>query len=233
MEGKTVMHATELASILVSHSLFADCHSDELSEIILRGHFVHFKKGQEIMGQGEDGETLFIFLSGFARISMVASNGHEIVLDYAEPGYVVGEIAFLDGGPRSATVCALSEVDALSLSRSAFEQVIEKHHALALRMLKAMARRMRQANDVIEADRAFTSGPRLARYLLRLMVAGADDGKLKLALSQSELGNFVGLSREQINRQLSAWSDAGVIDLEQGRVRIVDRDMLLEISEAA
>jgi CRP/FNR family cyclic AMP-dependent transcriptional regulator len=227
------MHATELADILVSHSLFADCDSDELSDIILRAHLVRFKKGQEIMGQGEDGDTLLIFLSGFARISMVASNGHEIVLDYAEAGYVVGEIAFLDGGQRTATVEALSEVSALSLSRTAFQEVIEKHHALALRMLKAMARRLRQSNDVIEADRAFTSGPRLARYLLRLMVAGATDGKLKLALSQSELGNFVGLSREQINRQLSAWSDAGVIDLEQGRVRIIDRDMLLEISEAA
>ncbi|MEZ5708856.1 MAG: Crp/Fnr family transcriptional regulator [Blastomonas sp.] len=226
------MHATELAGILASHSLFADCESDELSDIILRGHFVRYKKGQEIMGQGDEGDTLLIFLTGFARVSMVASNGHEIVLDYAEPGYVVGEVAFLDGGQRTATVQALSEVTALSLSRSAFDEVLEKHHLLGLRMLKAMARRLRQVNDVIEADRAFTSGPRLARYLLRLMVAGSSDGKLKLDLSQSELGNFVGLSREQINRQLSAWVDAGVIKLEQGRVWIIDRDLLLEISEA-
>ena len=65
------------------------------------------------------------------------------------------------------------------------------------------------------------------------MVSGAKEGKLKLDLSQSELGTFAGLSREQINRQLSAWSDAGLIELEQGRVKIIDRDTLLEISEAA
>lgn len=226
------MHATELAGLLAAHSLFADCKSDELSDIILRGHYVRYRKGQEIMGQGEDGDNLLIILSGFARISMVASNGHEIVLDYAEPGYVIGEIAFLDGGTRTATIEALSELTALSLTRAAFDEVIEKHHELALRMLKAMARRLRQSNDIIEADRAFTSGPRLARYLLRLMVVGATDGKLKLDLSQSELGNFVGLSREQINRQLSAWADHGVIELKQGQVRIIDRDLLLEISEA-
>ena len=106
------MHATELAGLLAAHSLFADCKSDELSDIILRGHYVRYRKGQEIMGQGEDGDNLLIILSGFARISMVASNGHEIVLDYAEPGYVIGEIAFLDGGTRTATIEALSELTA-------------------------------------------------------------------------------------------------------------------------
>jgi len=227
------MHAAELAGLLASHSLFADCDSNELSDIILRGHYVRFRKGQELMGQGDEGNTLLIILTGFARVSMVASNGHQIVLDYAEPGYVIGEIAFLDGGPRTATVEAMSELTALTLSRPAFDEIIARHSQLALRMLKAMARRLRQANDIIEADRAFTSGPRLARYLLRLMVVGASEGKLKLDLSQSELGTFAGLSREQINRQLSAWSEAGFIELEQGRVRIIDRDVLLEISEAA
>ncbi len=95
------MHANELAALLASHSLFADCDNDELSDIILRGHFVRYRKGQELMGQGDDGDNLLIILTGFARVSMVASNGHEIVLDYAEPGYVIGEIAFLDGGPRT------------------------------------------------------------------------------------------------------------------------------------
>jgi len=227
------MHAAELAGLLASHSLFADCDSNELSDIILRGHYVRFRKGQELMGQGDEGNMLLIILTGFARVSMVASNGHQIVLDYAEPGYVIGEIAFLDGGPRTATVEAMSELTALTLSRPAFDEIIARHSQLALRMLKAMARRLRQANDIIEADRAFTSGPRLARYLLRLMVVGASEGKLKLDLSQSELGTFAGLSREQINRQLSAWSEAGFIELEQGRVRIIDRDVLLEISEAA
>jgi CRP/FNR family cyclic AMP-dependent transcriptional regulator len=227
------MHANELAELLASHSLFADCETDELSDIILRGHFVRYRKGQEIMGQGDDGDNLLIILTGFARVSMVASNGHEIVLDYAEPGYVIGEIAFLDGGSRTASIEALTELTALSLSRPAFEEIAERHVAMPRRMLRVMAKRLRQANDVIEADRAFTSGPRLARYLLRLMVSGAKEGKLKLDLSQSELGTFAGLSREQINRQLSAWSDAGLIELEQGRVKIIDRDTLLEISEAA
>ena len=229
-----VMHAAQLADLLTAQSLFADCEPDELSDILLRGHHRSFRRDQEMMAQGGEGDSLFIILTGLARVSMVAANGREIVLDYAEPGAVVGEIAFLDGGERTASVHAIDPVEALCLSRTAFQDIIAKHQNLAMRLLRAMARRARQNNAVIEADRAYTSGPRLARFLLRLMIAGEGgaDGQLKLALSQGELGNFAGMSREQINRQLSAWAESGVIGLKGGRVNIIDREALMDVAEA-
>ncbi|WP_068075843.1 Crp/Fnr family transcriptional regulator [Novosphingobium lentum] len=233
------MHASQLAETLASQSLFADCEHDELSDIILRGHLRSFKRDQEMMAQGEQGDVLFIVLSGLARVSMIAANGREIILDYAEPGSVLGEIAFLDGGERTASVHAIDPVEVLSLSRTSFADIIHRHQGLAMRVLKAMARRLRQNNAVIEADRAYTSGPRLARFLLRLMMASNnaqgvanDQGQLKIALSQGELGNFAGMSREQINRQLSAWAETGVIGLKGGRVSILDREALMDIAEA-
>jgi CRP-like cAMP-binding protein len=229
------MHAAQLAETLTSQSLFADCEPDELSDIILRGHLRTFKRDQELMAQGDEGDTLFIVLSGLARVSMVAANGREIILDYAEPGAVLGEIAFLDEGERTASVHAIEPVEALCLSRAAFKEVVARHQGLALRLLKAMARRLRQNNAVIEADRAYTSGPRLARFLLRLTMAenGEDGGsKLKIPLSQGELGNFAGMSREQINRQLSAWADGGIVALKTGRVTVLDRESLMDIAEA-
>ncbi|OYX92392.1 MAG: Crp/Fnr family transcriptional regulator, partial [Novosphingobium sp. 35-62-5] len=161
-------------------------------------------------------------------------NGREIILDYAEPGHVLGEIAFLDGGERSATVEVIDPIEALVLTRGAFSDIIEKHKGLALRLLKAMARRLRQNNAVIEADRAYTSGPRLARFLLRLMMGdgAGNENQLKIALSQGELGNFAGMSREQINRQLSAWAENGMVGLKGGRVTILDRDALIDVAEA-
>jgi CRP-like cAMP-binding protein len=231
------MHAAQLADLLKAQSLFADCEQDELSDVLLRGHHRSFKRDQEIMAQGDDGDTLFIVLAGLARVSMVAANGREIVLDYAEPGTVLGEIAFLDRGERTASVHAIDPVEALCLSRAAFDEIVARHSGMAMRLLQAMARRMRQSNQVIEADRAYTSGPRLARFLLRLMMAGNDNGgggesQLKLALSQGELGNFAGMSREQINRQLSAWADTGVIALKSGRVTVLDREALMDVAEA-
>lgn len=231
------MHASQLADLLTSHSLFADCEPDELSDVLLRGHHRSFKRDQELMAQGAEGDSLFIVLSGLARVSMVAANGREIVLDYAEPGAVLGEIAFLDKGERTASVHAIDPVEVLILSRAAFDEIVARHKGMALRLLRAMARRLRQSNQVIEADRAYTSGPRLARFLLRLLIAGngaevSGEGQLKLALSQGELGNFAGMSREQINRQLSAWADTGVIALKSGRVTILDREALMDVAEA-
>lgn len=229
------MQPTQLAATLASQSLFADCEPDELADIIARGHLKTFKRDAELMAQGDEGTTLYILLSGLARVSMIAANGREIVLDYAEPGHVLGEIAFLDGGERTASVHALEPIEALVLSRTAFDDIVRKHPRMALRLLKAMARRIRQNNAVIEADRAYTSGPRLARFLLRLMMSnepGSADGQLRIALSQGELGNFAGMSREQINRQLSAWADSGMVTLKGGRVTILDRGALMDVAEA-
>ncbi|MBA4355227.1 MAG: Crp/Fnr family transcriptional regulator [Novosphingobium sp.] len=228
------MDAAKLADALTAQSLFADCEQAELTDIIARGHVRAFKPGQELMAQGEEGNTLFIVIKGLARVSMVAANGREIILDYAEAGHVLGEIAFLDGGDRTASVEAIEPVEALVLTRTAFADIIEKHQGLALRLLKAMARRLRQNNAVIEADRAYASGPRLARFLLRLMMGDNSEAgnQLKIALSQGELGNFAGMSREQINRQLSAWVDNGIVALKGGRVTILDREALVDVAEA-
>jgi CRP/FNR family transcriptional regulator, cyclic AMP receptor protein len=179
------MEAETLADTLTSSSLLAGCSFEELADIAMRGAARSFKAGQPIMIQGDPGDTLWIVLKGLARVSMVAANGREIVLDYAECGAVLGEIAFLDGGERTASVEAVELVDALGLSRLAFAEIIGKHHGLALRLLQAMARRLRQNNTVVEADRAYTSGPRLARTLLRLTMRGEDDSKTRLKLATS------------------------------------------------
>lgn len=231
------MQAAQLAEKLTSQGLFSECKPEELADILDRAQHRSFKRGQEMMAQGDAGESLFIVLSGLARVSMVAANGREIILDYAEPGAVLGEIAFLDGGERTASVHAIEPVEVLCLSRPAFDEIIGRHQGLALRVLQAMARRLRQTNAVIEAERAYPSGPRLARFLLRLMMTADEDqshggeGRLKLALSQSELGNFAGMSREQINRQLAAWADTGLIGLKGGRVSIIDREALMDVAE--
>ncbi|KUR71138.1 Crp/Fnr family transcriptional regulator [Novosphingobium fuchskuhlense] len=231
------MDAATLAETLTASSLLAGCAPEELADIAARGTVRSFKPGTAIILQGDPGDTLWIMLKGLARVSMVAANGREIVLDYAERGAVLGEIAFLDGGERTASVEAIEPVEALGLTRAAFSEIVGKHQGLAMRLLQAMARRLRQNNTVIEADRAYTSGPRLARFLLRLMMGGegseaGGEARLKIALSQGELGNFAGMSREQINRQLSAWADGGIVALKGGRVTVLDREALVDIAEA-
>lgn len=227
------MDAQTLAALMPPQSLFAACRLDELSDLLSLASQVEMKKGQTLMLQGDPGNFLIILLAGQARVSMVSSNGREITLDYAYEGAVLGEIAVLDGGDRSASVLALLDGSYLRLTRAAFEAFVERQPGMAWRLLKELARRLRQANATIESDRAFASGPRLARFLQRLMIVGENDGRLRLDLNQSELGSFAGMSREHINRQLSTWADSGLIALDHGRIRILDSRLLADIAESA
>ena len=227
------MNADELLRMIPGNALIASWGAEELQDLLERANVCPMKRGDVVMHQGDAGDFLVVLLDGTLRVSMVASNGREIILDYLEPGCVIGEIAILDGGERTASVTALGEGKYLKLGSRAFREVLERHPRVAWGLLKEMARRLRNANNIIESDRAYASGPRLARTLQRLMQTGTDKGALRLDLSQSELGAFAGISRENINRQLGAWADSGVVALEQGRVKILDRDVLEEIAMAA
>ena len=227
------MNASELAAILPEGSLFAACRADELTDLLALSSRHDMKKGQTLLLQGDPGDQLLILLSGNAKVTMVAQNGREITLDYADPGAVLGEIAVLNGGGRSASVIAVSSGSYLRLTRAAFEAFVERQPGVAWHLLKELARRLRQTNDTVESDRAFASGPRLARFLQRLTLSSNADGRLRLDLSQTELGSFAGMSRENINRQLSAWADAGVIALEHGQIRVLDSHFLSEIAASS
>ena len=227
------MTPAELAAHLPTGSVFADCDDAQLADLLAIGTLQTIKAHDEILRQGDEGTALILVLDGVVRVSMVTPNGREIILDYAEAGAVLGEIAVLDDQPRTASASAMWAGRVLRISRAHFFSFIERHPKVAIRLLREMARRLRESDMTIESDRAFTTGPRLARYLKRLTDQKGHGTRLTRDLSQSELGSFVGISRENINRQLAAWASEGVIELTQGKIRIIDPDYLTQIAEAA
>jgi CRP/FNR family transcriptional regulator, cyclic AMP receptor protein len=227
------MTPAELKAHLPTGSVFADCDESELADLLSIGTVHPTRSNDEILRQGDEGTSLVIILDGVVRISMVTPNGREIILDYAEAGAVLGEIAVLDDQPRTASAIAMWAGRMVRISRANFLGFIERHPQVAIRLLREMARRLRETDATIESDRAFTTAPRLARYLKRLTDQKVHGTRLTRDLSQTELGSFVGISRENINRQLAAWASEGVIELTQGKIRIVDRDYLTQIAEAA
>ena len=224
------MKAHDLLRLVPKNSLICACAPEELDELLERVKIEYAPKGTVLMHQGEPGESAVIIVTGTARVDMVASNGREIVLEYLDQGAFVGEIALLDECERTATVTMAEDGSIMRLQRATCQEFLERNPDVALRMLREMAARLRQMNETVESDRAYSAGPRLARYLQRLTDVEAANHKLKIDLSQSELGRFVGISRENINRQLSAWAEAGLIDLEHGQIRIMDCQALWDIA---
>ncbi|MEQ1509167.1 MAG: Crp/Fnr family transcriptional regulator [Sphingopyxis sp.] len=226
------MKGSDLVDLLAPGSLFAGASAEQLDAVAARGILRQYTRGDVIMHQGDPGDSFYILISGVARVSIVAANGREITLDYLEKGAAIGEIAVLDGLERTASVVAHEAVTAMRLDRNAIRDIIRERPDFAWQLLGQMARRLRQANMTIEGDRAFASGPRLARSLVRLMATGPEGASLRHDLNQTDLAHFAGMSREQINRQLSVWVDSGIITRTHGRVTIVDPEILLEIAES-
>lgn len=226
------MDHARLAELQGPDSIFSGLSVEDWAEIASRSVQINFVKGKELLVQGDPGDMMLILTEGTARVSMLTAGGREIVLAYAEPGAVLGEIALLDGGERTASVTATSAGSALQLGRNALKDFSASHPEFTWSLMQQLARRLRTADQTIESDRAYASGPRLARYLKRLIRKDATEATHKVELSQTELGNFAGMSREHINRQLRSWEESGVISLEQGRVRVLDADMLEDISES-
>ena len=120
----------------------------------------------------------------------------------------------------------------LTLARPVFERVMAENHQIALRLMRELAQRLRRANQTIESDRAYGAAPRLARFLLRLLQGdGHEDGTI--GLSQTELAMFAGISRENINRQLGLWAQAGLVELDHGKIRVIDIDWLEDVADAS
>lgn len=190
------------------------------------------KPDDVIINQGdEDGDFAVFLLSGGLKISMVSAGGREIILNYCAPGELVGEIAMLDSGPRTATVSAVVPSRVLLLPSRSFLAIVSTDPASVVGVMRELARRVRQLNLVIESDRTFSMAPRLARALVRLIDTDRSDGRLRYNPSQSDLGAFAGLARENVSRLLSDWEAQNII-ARKGRALIVrDPDYLHLLAE--
>lgn len=226
------MDSTQLHGRLPAHSLLHALSENELAHLLRDARECRARKGDVLLEQGAEGDFLIIVLEGQARVTVYTANGREIVLDYVGAGSVLGEIALLDGGTRTASVIAMDPMRYLTLARPVFERVMAENHQIALRLMRELAQRLRRANQTIESDRAYGAAPRLARFLLRLLQGdGHEDGTI--GLSQTELAMFAGISRENINRQLGLWAQAGLVELDHGKIRVIDIDWLEDVADAS
>lgn len=192
-------------------------------------------RGESVFREGDPGERALVVLSGTFRISVISRSGKDIVLAYAGAGDIVGEISVLGGGVRTASATAIEPSRILIIYKRDLRALCADDPEVAWALLGYLARRLRRTNELLESGRGSAMGPKLARGLLRLLdehgVSGRDGERLSIPVSQGDLGAFVNLSRENVNRQLKEWEQDGYVILETGRTCVTDRAALEEIAE--
>ncbi|WP_298301326.1 Crp/Fnr family transcriptional regulator [uncultured Erythrobacter sp.] len=214
---------------LAPDSLLRALSRVQLEGLLAKSNRRELKKGDVLINQGdEEGDFAVYLLSGALKISFVSAGGREIILNYCAPNELVGEIALLDSGPRTATVTAVVPSAVLLLPTQAFLETVSNNPASVVGVMRELARRVRQLNLVVESDRTFSMGPRLARALVRLIDRNREDGELIYNPSQNDLGAFAGLARENVSRLLTEWEAQEVIE-RKGRALVVRDIEYLEL----
>jgi CRP-like cAMP-binding protein len=186
------------------------------------GSPIRLTHGQRLFSAGDAGDAAYLVISGELEVQLSRSDGSETYLARIRPGAVIGDMAVLDGGKRSADVVASRTSQLLRFGRQAVLDALAEEPQAALRLLAVLVGRLRETNTLVEESTALDLGARLARVLL------GESGPV--TRSQSDLARLVSGSRESVNRKLSVWRGEGWIEIGTRGIILRDRDALARVA---
>jgi len=205
---------------------------DEASAATLRASMtgVKLSRGQTLFKEGDAGDQLFVVVDGKLKLGTTSNDGRENLLSILGPGDMFGELSLFDPGPRTATATAVVDSKLLALANDQVIGWVKEHPQVSLQLLGRLAQRLRKANDVL-SDLVFADVPgRVAKAIIELgerFGTKKDDGlDVNHELTQEELAQLVGASRETVNKALADFSSRGWIKLEPRRVIILNYERL-------
>ena len=212
--------------LLSKSTVFAALDEAARHDLAATGFEREYAAGETIFLAGSAGQSMMAIARGTVRISMLAPTARDVVLADLVAGDVFGEVAMLDGGERSADAIALTNCRLSVFERRKVLAVLERHPSSAIQLVKLLCARLRRSDERM-SEIAFMDLPsRLARALLRATESGAPPRRAKTSLSQTDLANLIGSSRENVNRCLRNWQKQGLVDIDKGWVVIPDREAL-------
>lgn len=211
--------------VLTQAAIFQGLEPSAVTALTRQLRSVSFPAGHTVFVEGEAGDRLYIIAKGKVKVGCKTADGRENLLALMGPGDMFGELALFDPGPRTSTVTTLTEVRAVTMDGEALRTWMANRPEIAERLLRVLARRLRRTNDNL-SDLIFTDVPgRVAKQLLYLSQRfGSRDGealRVDHELSQAELAQLVGASRETVNKTLSDFAQRGWIRL-QGKTVLID-----------
>jgi CRP-like cAMP-binding protein len=217
------------------HSLLDALEPDEWAKLAAFARREIYKADEVIFRKGDPGHSMMTVLRGRIKISSSSGEGKEVVLALLGQGEVLGEMAVLEGKPRSADATALEASELMVVHRRDFIPFLERNPRICIRLLGIFSARLRRTSALVE-DRRFLNFPsRLAKMLLDLAMADgrevADGMRIDFKMSQKTVGALLGASRESVNKQLAAWQSEGLVKMGRGFIVLTRPEDLARIVE--
>lgn len=213
-------------ALLAKHFLLREADPKTLDQLVAASVVVSYGNRQRIFDKGDDGDRLLGVLGGQVRIYVMSSEGRELIMNVIMPGELFGEISLIDGKPRSASAVAIGDTDLLHIRRQDFIALLKNNGELCLKFMSILCERVRWTSGLLEDASLLDLPARLAKRLLSLARGIGEkqgDGiRIGVKLSQTDLGNMLGVTREAVNKQLREWKKDGLVDMQDGQMLILN-----------
>ncbi|TDE41460.1 Crp/Fnr family transcriptional regulator [Nonomuraea mesophila] len=224
MKGQLPHDVEAIAAVLAEIPLFRVLGESGIRSTARAGPARRYRSGQIIFHQGDPGESLYVLLDGLVKVVFTTEHGDEIVLNMLGRGDTFGEMALLDGSPRSASIVTARPAWVFALPRARLLELMREHPGLADEFLRMLGHMVRRLTDQA-ADLAFLDlGGRLAKLLLQLADKhGQADGVVEMpGLTQSDLAALIGASRPAVNRALQSLVSRNLIAVQGRTITLLD-----------
>lgn len=211
--------------------LFAGLEPGQIDTVATGLRSRRFRRGEVLFHQGDPGDSLFVIAAGSVKVVLPSESGDEAIINTLRPGDFLGELALLDGAPRSATVVALERTETLMLPRARFRALVAAEPALRDALLAGLARELRRLTEHVGELHFLDLTGRLAASLARLARehgVAQPDGSLRLdaRLTQADLAAMVGSTRQSVNKLLGTFAEDGLIQLDRDALVVARPDDL-------
>jgi CRP/FNR family transcriptional regulator, cyclic AMP receptor protein len=215
---------------LARSGLFQGVDSGAADDLAKEMEMIEIRRGEVLFNEGEPGDSLYIVLSGRIKVGRRAADGRQNLIALMGPSDMVGELSLFDPGPRTATATAVVDSRLARLRKQALRPWLTNRPEIAEQLLRVLARRLRRTNNTV-ADLIFTDVPgRVAKNLLQMasQFGSRDGGVLRVThdLTQEEMAQLVGASRETVNKALADFASRGWLRLDGKSVIILDPERL-------
>ncbi len=212
--------------------LFTGCQVDVLRALAGRLRLRRFRRNEVIFHQGDAGDSLHIIASGSVKIVLPSAEGDEAIIATLRPPDFFGELALLDGQPRSATAAAVEPTETLALSRPVFLELLNAHDELRDALFASLAAELRRLTGHVEELHFLDLAGRLARRLTQLAEEAAPSAEGEVTLdwpyTQSDLASMIGGTRQSVNKLLGSLIADGLVRIERDALVVVDPPALAQ-----
>jgi CRP/FNR family cyclic AMP-dependent transcriptional regulator len=221
-------------AILRKHPIFCDLEPEALDQLCRYAKHVTLKRGAPIFSRGDPGNSLYAVISGTVKISISSADGRSAIFNLIGAGEIFGEVALLDGLQRTADVTANTNCEVFVIDRREFLPFVRSQPALAMKFIELLCTRLRWTSDQVEQVILQNLPGRLASALIRLTEKHklAPAGRT-IAVTQQEISEMVGMTRESINKQLRVWAGRNWVRLEHGVIVVLDAGQLQALAEGS